>query len=630
MSYKAEAANENELPPAFFENAGIPMFILDEEGMILLVNRAFEKMSGFRRDQIEGKKRWTAFVIQEDLGSILTAHEDRKDLVHGDSLSYEFRFRGSSTPACHVLLTIDDIFGTRRRIAAVHDMTLTKKNWERLQTMSEAFKALAENTSDAVVRLDEQLRYLYVNPVMEILTGIAAEKFIGRTNTEVGFPAAMGDYLDAAVREVFLGGGSVYVELQLPLGQWIEGIIRPEFLSDGSIGAAIMVAQDITDRKRVEPQRAESQKLEAIGTLADGIAHEFNNVLMGIQGYVSLMHFQKDGKRAYDEKLQNIEQLIEKGANLTKQLLGFAQNGMYEVQPTDMNHLLMESSEMFGLAKREIQIHRSFAEDLSQVAADRDQLNQVFMNLYINAWQAMPAGGDLYLETRNIVLATEETEPFGFKPGDYIEIVVRDTGVGMDDKTRQRIFEPFFTTKGIGGGTGLGLAFVYGIIKNHGGIIRIFSEKGKGAMFRIYLPAVTESSVALECNNQEVAEGGSMETILVVDDEEINIEVMEEWLDILGYKVMTARNGQEAIAIYQEHAQEIDLVLLDMIMPGMNGGEVFDVIKAINPDIRVILSSGYSIDGKAKEILQRGIKAFIQKPFRMDSLAKKIREVLSS
>jgi CheY-like chemotaxis protein len=242
----------------------------------------------------------------------------------------------------------------------------------------------------------------------------------------------------------------------------------------------------------------------------------------------------------------------------------------------------------------------------------------------------MPAGGDLYLETRNTALIAEETEPFGINPGDYIEIVVRDTGVGMDDKTRQRIFEPFFTTKDIGRGTGLGLAFVYGIIKNHGGMVRIFSEKGKGAMFRVYLPAVTESSVAPECNNREVAGGGGMETILVVDDEEINIEVMEEWLDILGYKVMTARNGQEAIAVYQEHAQEIDLVLLDMIMPGMNGGEVFDVIKAVNPDIRVILSSGYSIDGKAKEILQRGIKAFIQKPFRMDSLAKKIREVLSA
>ncbi len=375
-------------------------------------------------------------------------------------------------------------------------------------------------------------------------------------------------------------------------------------------------------------QWVESQKLEAIGTLADGIAHEFNNILMGIQGYVSLMHFQKGEKQPHDEKLHNIERLIEKGANLTKQLLGFAQNGMFEVCPADINQLLDENAKMFGQTKREIQIHRHFASELRTVSADRSQLDQVFMNLFINAWQAMPTGGDIYIETQNVELTEEETAPFGIDKGTYVEIIVRDTGVGMDESTRQRIFEPFFTTKELGRGTGLGLAFVYGVIKNHGGMIRIFSEKGKGATFKIYFPALADESAIEE--NRETDVAGGKETILIVDDEEINIDVMQEWLEILGYRVLAAQNGQVAVDIYKDHGKEIDLVILDMVMPGMNGGEVFDVLKGINPDVRAILSSGYSIDGKAKDILLKGIKAFIQKPFRIDSLAAKIREVLSS
>jgi len=408
----------------------------------------------------------------------------------------------------------------------------------------------------------------------------------------------------------------------------LEEEIRRGIPKRGSGGQTEAMYQRVfdPDKKLHESQWLESQKLEALGTLADGIAHEFNNILMGIQGYVSLIHFQKGDMRTHEEKLKNIEQLIEKGANLTKQLLGFAQNGMYEVRSTDINQLLRESAEMFGQTKREIQIHRIFEDSLWQVAADRGQLDQVFMNLFINAWQAMPAGGDLFIESRNVTLEDEETEPFGIKAGPYAEIIVRDTGVGMDENTRLRIFEPFFTTKDVGSGTGLGLAFVYGVIKNHGGMVRIFSEKGKGSTFKIYFPAEPHDSE--ESFKVDAAEG--METILIVDDEEINISVMQEWLEILGYKVMTALNGQDAINLYQKHGQDIQLVILDMVMPGMNGGEVFDVMKTIHPDVRAILSSGYSIDGKAKEIMLRGMKAFIQKPFRIDSLAQKIREVLSS
>jgi two-component system, cell cycle sensor histidine kinase and response regulator CckA len=385
---------------------------------------------------------------------------------------------------------------------------------------------------------------------------------------------------------------------------------------------------DKKDERGHELQILESQKLEALGTLADGIAHEFNNILMGIQGYVSLMRFQKEGKNHHDDKLQNIERLVEKGVNLTKQLLGFAQNGLYEVRSLDINRILDEGSEMFGKTKKDIRIHRHFENDLWMVSADRGQLDQVFMNLYINAGQAMPVGGDIYIETKNVILGDQDTTSFGIDAGRYVEITVSDSGVGMEENTRLRIFDPFFTTKEAGKGTGMGLAFVYGVVKSHGGTIRIFSEKGKGSTFKIYFPATIEKYPFQESVKDDA--GGGAETILVVDDEKINTEIMQEWLDILGYKVLTAQNGQDAVDIYRLRSKEIHLVILDMIMPGMSGGEVFDVMKEINPDVRVILSSGYSIEGRAHEILKRGIKAFIQKPFRIDSLAQKIREVLSS
>ncbi|MDD5167182.1 MAG: response regulator [Syntrophales bacterium] len=492
----------------------------------------------------------------------------------------------------------------------------------------EMFRVLAESSPSAIMRFDRQFRHLYINATVEKMLSLPHSAVIGKTHAELSLPREVVEKWEEAIGRVFAEKTPQRIEIEFPSGSWIDGMLVPEFTTAGQVNAAIISAQDMTERKRTESQWLESQKLEAIGTLADGIAHEFNNILMGIQGYVSLMHYQKDGKHSQDDKLQNIENLIEKGANLTKQLLGFAQSGMYEVCPTDINFLLDESVKMFGRTKREISIHRNLQQEVWMVAADRGQLDQVFMNLYINAWQAMPAGGNLYIETHNMIVTEDDAESYSLQAGRYVEIVVRDTGVGMDESTRSRIFDPFFTTKEMGKGTGLGLAFVYGIVKNHGGMIKIFSERGKGATFRIYLPAVTEEPAAEKDEEGTVA--GGMETILVVDDEEININVMEEWLDILGYNVLTARNGDEALDIYRKNANEIHLVLLDMIMPGMNGGEVYDLMKAINPTVRVILSSGYSIDGKATEILQRGIKAFIQKPFRIDSLAQKIREVLVS
>jgi two-component system cell cycle sensor histidine kinase/response regulator CckA len=250
----------------------------------------------------------------------------------------------------------------------------------------------------------------------------------------------------------------------------------------------------------------------------------------------------------------------------------------------------------------------------------------VFMNLYVNAWQAMPGGGEIYLETGNVLLEDDKAFSYAVKPGKYVKIIVTDTGTGMDEKTRERIFDPFFTTKEMGRGTGLGLATVYGIIKGHKGMINVDSEPGQGTTFSIYLPA-SEKEVAQEKTVTGTIARGA-ETILLVDDEQMVLKVTRELLESLGYRVYAAGSGQEAVAVYMDKRNDIDLVILDMIMPGISGGETFDRLREINPDAKVLLSSGYSISGQAQQILERGCNGFLQKPFHLENLSRKVREVL--
>jgi len=390
--------------------------------------------------------------------------------------------------------------------------------------------------------------------------------------------------------------------------------------------ATLNFLRNITPLKRLETRLQQVRRMEALGTLAGGIAHDFNNLLMGIQGRISLMIMDTDPSHPHYGELKDIEEIVKSGTDLTKQLLGFARSGKYDVKPTDVNELIQKTSQMFGRTHKEIMIHTSYQEDVWAAEVDPRQVEQVLLNLYLNAAQAMPGGGELLLQTRNVTLKESYVKPYQIEPGRFVKISVTDTGVGMDEATRQRIFEPFFTTKKMGRGTGLGLASVYGIIKNHGGIIGVYSEKGQGTNFNIYLPA-SDREITSENELPESPLKGT-ETILLVDDEEKIIDVGERTLRKMGYQVLSARNGKEAIAHYEKNQSKIDIVVLDMIMPEMGGGETYDRLKAINPDVKVILSSGYSVNGQAAEILKRGCDGFIQKPFKMRELSEKIRETL--
>ena len=386
------------------------------------------------------------------------------------------------------------------------------------------------------------------------------------------------------------------------------------------------VARDISDRKQLETQLRHAQKMEAVGTLAGGIAHDFNNLLMGIQGYASLMLLKTDPEHPHFRNLNSIEELVQKGADLTKQLLGFARDGKYDVKSTNMNDIAQDTIRMFGRTKKEIRIYEEYENNIWPVEVDQGQLQQVLLNIFVNAGHAMPGGGDLTLVTENVILEADEASPFGLPAARYIRTSISDTGVGIDEETRQRIFEPFFTTKEFGHGTGLGLASAYGIVQNHQGIIDVESQVGTGTTFHIYLPA-SNNSRNEDKTTFELDHAGP-KTVLLVDDEDVILNVGSEILQELGYRVLTASSGKEALEVYSAKKDQIDIVVLDMIMPDMSGGETYDSIKALKLDVKVLLSSGYSIMGEASAILKRGCQGFIQKPFTMKSFSEKLKEIL--
>lgn len=514
---------------------------------------------------------------------------------------------------------------------------------KELSLSEERYRYLVQNSPDMIYTLDAKGHFTFLNDAVEQLLRYSAEDLLGKHYSMIvceedlrkadfhfnerrrGSRATSGLELRLKVnrkeKHRFKGNDFVTVELKA-MGIHQKGLTDENKDHVGTHG----VVRDISKRKRLQAQLQKAERLDSLGTLAGGIAHDFNNLLMGIQGRSNLISMDLEKSHPHLEHIQAIDECIRSARELTSHLLGFARGGKCEVKPNDLNRLVIKMAKMFGRTNKDISIHTHIIKQDVVVESDQRQIEQVLLNLFVNAWQAMPNGGELYLRTTIAILDKDFCTPYQLEPGAYAHVSVTDTGMGMEKKILRRIFEPFFTTKEKNRGTGLGLASAYGIIKNHGGAINVYSELGHGTTFNIYMPLSEKASVHENLKNDTVFKG--TETVLVVDDEKMVLEVCQKLLGKLGYRVLTAVNGYDAIKIIKQIEAEIELVILDMIMPGTSGGKLFDQIREIRPELKTMLSSGYAIEGKARAIMQRGCNGFIQKPFNLSELSKKIREIL--
>jgi two-component system, cell cycle sensor histidine kinase and response regulator CckA len=541
------------------------------------------------------------------------------------------------------LLSIDDIAFLEQLGASVSVAVDQHRYWaENERWVSEADKNTKEKFCRAVRAIPEAIgvasledgTFLDVNDIFLEVMGVRREQVIGRTAEELGIwaaPEARRTYFERLRKERRLRGFEA--KMRVNSRQIRDFLISGEVAEIEGRPYSLNLFLDVTEQKQGEVARQnlqnrlfDAQKDDAVQTLAAGVSHDFNNLLGGIMGGLSLMEIKVGSHTKLHQEIEEIMKLVERGANLTNQLLGFARLGKNKSRPMDLNKLTEKTAEMFGRTRTDIAICTRYARGPQVIDADGTQIEQVFLNLLVNAGQAMPEGGDLTVLTEPIELSAEQALAHDVAPGKYVKLSVTDTGVGMDAETRERIFEPFFATKIAGHGTGLGLASVLGIVKNHGGLVTVGSELGEGSTFSVLLP-VCEQPVLCEPHPSLSPRRGS-ETILVVDDEAHIVKTSKLLLEAMGYEVLTASSGQEAVEVYRGHQEKIALIILDMTMPGMSGGQTFDALRTVSPRAKVLLASGYGIEGQASAILDRGCDGFIQKPFSVATLSGKLKELL--
>ena len=533
--------------------------------------------------------------------------------------------------------------------AAKKELEIQKKNQDLLNEIAERnhaeqalkdseekYRLLVENQTDLVVKVDLEGRFLFVSPSYCRMFGKTEEELLGGKF----MPLVHEDdrvHTRKAMENLFHDPYTCYLEQRALTKDgwrclaWADNAVLDK---NGEVIAIVGVGRDISEKKASEDKQKDlqmqlqrAQRLESLGTLAGGIAHDFNNLLMSIQGSASVMLLDSNENHPNYKMLKIIEKQSQSGAELTSQLLGYARKGRYEVKPFNLNILVKTSVETFARTHKHINIDLNLTPDIAIIEADWSQIEQVFLNILINAADAMPNGGDLSLCTQNTSHQELNNASYHPKPGNHVLLTVSDTGTGMDKATQDRIFEPFFTTKEKGRGTGLGLASVYGILRNHGAYIDVSSEPGKGTIFKILFPNSDKNFTPKEEPISKIVEGNG--TILLIDDEELVLDVGSLMVKKVGYDVISARSGNDGVKAYEENKDKIDLVILDMVMPDGGGDKAYDQIKEINPAAKVLLASGYSIDSQAQDILDRGCNGFIQKPFNIRNLSAKINGIIN-
>lgn len=505
---------------------------------------------------------------------------------------------------------------------------------KRAQEVQRLLAKAIEQSIESVMITDRSGNIRYVNPAFERISGYNRKEVVGQ---KPGFLKS--DQHDSAFYKdmaATIGSGKAWKgrflsERKDGKPYHADVTISPVRSSAGQIENYVALGHDVTEQVQLERQLLQAQKMEAIGTLAGGIAHDFNNLLQIIVGYSDLVLFDQTEKDTGHKELQAIRQAASRGADLVRQILTFSRRVETNPSPMNLNTEVKQAHKLLARTiSKMIDIQLLLADGLNKINADPSQIEQILLNLAVNAQHAMPEGGKIVIQTENVTLDAEYCEThFDVKPGGYALLTVSDTGHGMEKEVQDHIFEPFYTTKGPGEGTGLGLAMVFGIVKGHGGHIACESGPGLGTTFKIYLP-VMEMEETLEVAGSGEMPAFGAETILLVDDEESLLDLGEQLLTRAGYTVLKARSGKEALEIYREKKDLISLVILDLIMPVMEGTQCMEEILKVNPKAKILLASGCDTDEKKKQLVEARAKGFVVKPYRVKKILRTIREVLDA
>jgi len=624
---------------AVFEGSRDAVFISTKASKFYAVNEAACDLTGYTREELL-KMSIPDLHDDIDLDAYRKYHEK---IMDGMDVLSEARILKKNNRKIHVEFNNRriEVNGIPYMHTTARDISARKRMIESLRESEQKYKEIFEEANDYIMYLSTSGKILDINRAALDIIGKSKKEVVGTyfSKTDM-FSSEELPKIYAAFEKSREGSPAAldsYMLDKYGSRKYIESIISVIKKTDKA-DSLMMVSRDVTDRRQAERQKTQlqeqlfqSQKMESIGRLAGGIAHDFNNTLTGIMGYAELLKMKFNDPDSVESKAANvILQGTERAAHLTKQLLGFAQGGKYNPESININELIIETNRITEMTySKDISIHFKFEKDVNTVVVDKNQIQQALTNIIINAKDFMPDGGDLTIETRNIFLDKDYADRYSdFQSGNFVVVSISDTGSGIPREMHDMVFEPFFTTKQIGEGTGLGLATVFGIIKNHNGFIDVYSEPGEGTTFIVYLPAA-ENSV-IETKNKPKIIKGNGETILVVDDDE-NVRLLaRSLLRRLGYNGLFASGGSEGIKLYKERKSDIKLVLLDVIMPNLDGSQTFKKIKSINPDVAALAMVGFGNEEKAVDFMNDGASGIIQKPLRIHDLSERIAEVLGN
>ena len=612
-----------------YENLPGGSFIINSDYLIENVNDFLCKITGFRREELIGKK---CGIICPKGPHKCPIFDMGKERIDNDETSVK-RKDGHSVP----------IIKSARRIP-IGDVEVIVENFQDITEMKETQKSLRESedmirnifeTSEEVLFTSNiNGEIVDINPAIERVAGYSIDEMIGKSAfIFYEDPYEREELVDELKRNGFLKNKEIH--LFAKDGSILYGLVtaNPRLDDEGNIIGLMGSIRDITEMKKLEYQFMQTQKMDAIGNLAGGIAHNFNNILMGVMGYAEYLLMKRKPDDQDYKALQTIFNATQRAVELTSQLLNIARSGTHIPRKINLNDIVKETLLLLsGSIDKSVKIETHFLEEIDQIRGDRGQLEQCLLNLCINAREAMTGGGKIVIETQNVYLdGNYATNHIEAQTGNYVMLSVSDTGSGIPQKIKARIFEPFFTTKSDKGGTGMGLATLYGIVRNHGGFVNVYSEEDKGTVFKLYFPVSPEVMGERDEPTEESGEGARLsgsETVLIIDDERYVLDIWSDYLTDNGFRVLTAENGEAGIEIFREHADDIDIIILDYIMPDISGRDVLKQLREIRKDVNVLVASGYSKNGQAKEMMDGDADGFIQKPSILSELIKKIRHII--